>query len=195
MSTKNKPNWEHAPTWANVLLQDIKQNGYAFAEDFEEGADAITLQDVFSGDDYCFALITGHWKVIEHRPTLVQKAWADHALPPIGTVCEYADNDANDETPISVWESGDQLEILAHKNVSGIEVAVCWNITKQEADMRVATYGGKNLFRPLATEEDRVVEEMSRIFHSNCSVDYSGAPFMDGLRALYKAGFVKGQPK
>lgn len=117
--------------------------------------------------------------------------WNGEGLPPVGTVCEYYNNkhiqrnpeDCNldDHCIIDTWSNTDEVKVICHATIYGKIYPVVQNLKTQNVSTIART-----LLRPIPTPEQKAVEEMCRVFHSNCMHDYSGKPFLDGMTAVYR---------
>lgn len=63
----NKPNWKDAPEWANVLLTNLYNVYYAWAESYKDGSVGFDINGKTT-----FHLTKGDWKLVEHRPPKVK---------------------------------------------------------------------------------------------------------------------------
>jgi hypothetical protein len=117
-------------------------------------------------------------KAMIPRPQVEPKEWSGEGLPPVGTVCEYIDASGKYHQ-VEITGYGRSLVLFV---VEGSSNEQC-------------TAKDPHLFRPIRSEEDRAVEEMAKVFNSNCAVDYSGQPLLDGMKALYREGYRKQEKK
>lgn len=99
----------------------------------------------------------------------INTLWHERAeFPPVGTICEMLDDK-------NTWL---ECEIIAHKN----SFCIGWISSRNAA---FYTYDNSE-FRPLRTEREKAIEDMSRIMHQHDSVINDTT-----LGALYDAGYRK----
>lgn len=86
--------------------------------------------------------------------------WDGTGNPPVGSVVEYTidDDDFDDDVALD-WKEGDEIEILAYRKIGSTEVAICWNITRNDASQRLVEWQGTPLFRPV-----KVVDKKQKAF-------------------------------
>ena len=125
-------------------------------------------------DDGLYRTISGnYWPIMEgglkatKRPEPVK--WNGDGLPPVGTVCDIEWH-SHTESKCEVTYMGDGVGAYKRDTGSGIK-----EYTFSTDSVR---------FRPSLTEEERAVEEMTRIMMKACS-------YGDQAKALYKAGYKK----
>ncbi len=105
-------------------------------------------------------------------------------LPPVGVECEYLGNSKKWDKCKAIFNS-DYVIVIEGKAVLSELVQVAFN------------YGDWPEFRPTdhdrkaKAERKRVVDAAAAKFHASIMPDYSGQPFIDGLSALYDAGFLR----
>jgi hypothetical protein len=121
------------------------------------------------------------------EPAPQEEGWYDYdnqkaiALPPVGVECEVY----GALGPYNEWQ---KCRIMAqHRSI----VFVCddnhWTYRKDvDFQFRPLDYN-----RKAEAEKKRVVEAAAKKFHASIMPDYSGQPFLDGLGALYDAGYLK----
>ncbi len=106
------------------------------------------------------------------------------ALPPVGTKCQVLiDNEFTNCT------------VIHHAN-NHLSVVAAFKYP-QVKDHDAGHLGWSVNFRPLdwnskaKAEKKRVVDAAAKKFHASIMHDYSGQPFLDGLSALYDAGYLR----
>lgn len=92
-------------------------------------------------------------------------------LPPVGTECEF--------NLVTFWKPC---------TVKGEGLSYGRKVVFIQIGDDVKIVADADAFRPIKSEREKAIEEMARIFQSNCMYDYSEQPFLDGLGSLYDAG-------
>jgi hypothetical protein len=105
----------------------------------------------------------------------------------VGAAVEYFhDSGFADIHPFTKWVDGDEVEIIAHKRVSGDLIPVVFNIRHETATAVVPS-----CLRPIRTEKERVVDAaMKQWIGSNINT-LEWRAREDFLGAAYDAGFLK----
>jgi hypothetical protein len=112
------------------------------------------------------------------RPQVEPKEWNGEGLPPAGTVCEISNN-GHPFTQVKILYTG-----------------TIYCIVEKAENYEQHYYLHNLIFRPIRSEEDRVVEEMAKVFNSNFAVDHrSWQSLLDGMKALYREGYRKQEKK
>ena len=114
------------------------------------------------------------------RPT--QWCGPEDGLPPVGTVCEYTASAKVPGDP-SEWRSGDQIEILAHRQALMATVAVGWNLRTGTARGSVAA-----ILSPLKSDKERAVEAA---LAQDCDPRNGMLSRHDFCARLYDAGLLR----
>jgi len=115
------------------------------------------------------------------RPSRPQWRGPEDGLPPVGTVCEFAEGlsqyvIAEDHQG---WP-GEALEVLAHRD-TGKPVAVVWNLRRKQASTVIA-----ECLRPLKSDKERAVEAAMKVMPYPCSPSTR-----TDLECAYDAGLLR----
>lgn len=146
-------------------------------------------------NDYLVKMSHGYIPLV-HEPVMIKMvepviiddnhdhSWYERReLPPVGCVCELSDevNNNRGERWTESVKNGVRVKILCHYNPFGAKVAV-FSIN---GDVFQAVAKG---FRPLRTDREKAIEDMSRIIH-----EHGGVINDISLGALLDAGYHKGK--
>ena len=117
----------------------------------------------------------------------VTNSWHERGeLPPVGCECEWVDESGVDGVDGVVYpQLGDVVTIYAHADTpGGYTIAIfTW---ARGSGLGVAASRMPEDFRPLRTEREKTIEDMSRLMHEHDSVINDTT-----LGALYDAGYRK----
>ena len=159
------------------LVQELKEwkGGYEFCV-VNVGHEDIYITWPINCSPSSSSFTKAEWKAA--REALMKtpepaSSWYERGeFPPIGTICEMIDDK----------ETWLECEIIAHKN----SFCIGW-ISSRNAPFYT---DDKSEFRPLRTEREKAIEDMSRIMHEHDSVINDIT-----LGALYDAGYRKERAK
>lgn len=111
-------------------------------------------------------------------------------LPPVGEKCLY---NFTDEDSGELWKTGDELEVMAHKDACCAPVAVVWNTRTMSASSRMAKYEGKPMFLPIQSHRDKVIEAAMQVEVFKSDGVFTESPIFayNVLAELYDEGRLK----
>jgi len=161
-----QPNWDEAPEWANVLLeQRYNRDRTAWAGAYKDGANASWTR----GGMENFMLDSSCWEVVSTRPT--QWRGPQDGLPPVGlTVLNRFD---------------EERLVVAHDG----DTVVC---RTPGGHYRGYTKSEQAELRPIQTHEQIAAREREEAIEAMHAIYMRGAlGHKGGLAALYDAGYRK----
>lgn len=176
---------------------------------WQAAVDALRAKDIASSTA---AMIDAGW--IDPRPPVspslhaqaVGRAnripeWDGVGLPPVGSTVElvmektvqFEDYDHGIHCIVDTWESGDQLEVIAHRDVNGKPSAIVFNARTMQASAVT-----RKLYRPIRTPEQIAEEEREKQISGICLIfgrDPNSPTNRNHAARLYDAGYRKQEAK
>ena len=168
--------WSKAPEWANhaVKSKDSYSDSFAWIKELEIGSKIQWKHQSFVyviDDPKCL-------KIIESRP--VKQPWNGEGLPPVGVEVEL------------IYPQGQWLKVVVLYYDDAITLIKRTTGTNK---YRIINHINSAEFRPIRTEEEKAIDDMSKILamHETKIIELASDPKMfTGLaKSLYKSGYRK----
>jgi len=165
--------WSEAPEWANHAVKHIIF-GLAWADDIEIGGRVRWFDD--NREDQI--VVPEDFEIIESRPVIKQQ-WIN-GLPPVGVEVELR------------YPQGQWLKVVVLYYDDAITLIKRTTGTNKH---RIINHINSAEFRPIRTEEEKAIDDMSKILamHETKIIELASDPKMfTGLaKSLYKSGYRK----
>lgn len=154
-----------------------------------EGENSFTGTDA-QGNHYDALKV--YWRFVPAQETAV---WDGEGLPPVGSFVEArsieevdrCDLNFDEHCIVDTWKNGEELEVIAHKTVHGVDCVIVFNVKKMQASAIMADY-----CRPIRTPEQIAAEEKNKILEEMVSTMNAGTKNgKTHAHALYDAGYRK----
>jgi hypothetical protein len=173
---------DHSVCTKDALEQRASELGYGAEPTFED-VSAVAKGRIINSPE---ALTQFDNDLAEHMKNKAESEWFDYTnqkalrLPPVGVECEML--------TCNKWEL---IKMVGFDDG--------FAVVKYLDDKSYHSQSGlPKFYRPLdhatrkaEAERKRVVDAAAAKFHASIMPDYSGQPFIDGLSALYDAGFLR----